>query len=64
MNEEIKEVEPTMVYPIKENHVYAVCKCCLPTTYALDLGEKQPGKHRYRFKCKYCKLSGEVIVNA
>ena len=60
--EEVKELEPTMVYPIKENHVYAICKCCLPSCYGLDLGEKQPDKHEYRFKCKGCGLSGVVIA--
>lgn len=60
--EEIKEVEPTMVYPVKEDHVYAVCRCPLPMEYALDLGEKQPGKHEYPFKCKCCKTSGVVVA--
>ena len=60
--EEIKEVEPTVVYPIKENHVYAVCKCAIPMSCGLDLGEKQSGKHEYPFKCKWCKTSGVVVV--
>lgn len=61
--EKIEEFEPTIVYPIKENHVYAVCKCCLPVSYGLDLGEKQPGgRHEYHFKCKRCGLSGVVIA--
>lgn len=24
--------------------------------------KRLPGKHRYRFRCKCCKLSGEVII--
>ena len=58
----VKEVEPTYVYPVKENHVYAICRCAIPITYGLDLGEKIPNKTEYHFHCKKCGLKGMVIT--
>lgn len=63
MNEDnIIEVEPTWVFPIKEDHVYANCCCELPMPYVLDLGERIPNKIEYHFHCKRCGLNGSVIV--
>ena len=55
-----KKVEPTYVYPIKKDHIYAICKCNLPITYCLDLGKKVPGTRSIRFKCVKCNTEGTV----
>lgn len=63
MNEDdVIEVEPILVYPIKENHIYAICHCPFPMIYALDLGERIPNKTEYHFHCKRCGLNGFVIA--
>ena len=59
---DVIEVEPTYVYPIKENHVYAVCRCEVPIEYVLDLGERIPNKIEYHFICKKCRLKGCVVT--
>jgi hypothetical protein len=38
------ELEPTYIYPVKEDRVYALCMCPLPVTYGLDLGKRITGK--------------------
>ena len=57
------ELEPTYIYPIKKDRVYAMCMCPLPVTYGLDLGKRIAGKIEYPFKCKKCGLEGKVITN-
>lgn len=55
-----KEVEPTYTYPIKEDHVYAICRCSLPITYSLDLGKKVSGTTSIKFRCVKCNTEGTV----
>ena len=57
------ELEPTYIYPIKEDRVYAMCICPLPVTYGLDLGKRIAGKIEYPSKCKKYGLEGKVITD-